>query len=132
MPEKRSPETLFDDHPGRSPRPRAIRDCVTRTNALATSGSPMISISIENLTKKFGSNVALDGLTFRIEPGELFFLLGPSGCGKTTLLRNIAGFYVPDGGRILFNDDDVTTLPPHKRNTGMMFQSYALWPHMTV
>lgn len=92
----------------------------------------MISISIENLTKKFGTNVALNGLTFRIEPGELFFLLGPSGCGKTTLLRNIAGFYIPDGGRILFNEDDVTHLPPHKRNTGMMFQSYALWPHMTV
>ena len=92
----------------------------------------MISISIENLVKKFGSNVALNGLTFRIEPGELFFLLGPSGCGKTTLLRNIAGFYIPDGGRILFDNDDVTHLPPHKRNTGMMFQSYALWPHMTV
>jgi iron(III) transport system ATP-binding protein len=92
----------------------------------------MISISIENLVKKFGSNVALNGLTFRIEPGELFFLLGPSGCGKTTLLRNIAGFYIPEGGRILFDNDDVTHLPPHKRNTGMMFQSYALWPHMTV
>jgi iron(III) transport system ATP-binding protein len=92
----------------------------------------MISISIENLVKKFGDNVALNGLTFRIEPGELFFLLGPSGCGKTTLLRNIAGFYLPDSGRILFGDDDVTRLPPHKRNTGMMFQSYALWPHLTV
>jgi iron(III) transport system ATP-binding protein len=92
----------------------------------------MISISIENLVKKFGANTALDGLTFRIEPGELFFLLGPSGCGKTTLLRNIAGFYIPEGGRILFDNDDVTHLPPHKRNTGMMFQSYALWPHMTV
>ncbi len=92
----------------------------------------MISISIENLVKKFGTNVALNGLTFRIEPGELFFLLGPSGCGKTTLLRNIAGFYIPEGGRILFDDDDVTHLPPHQRNTGMMFQSYALWPHMTV
>lgn len=92
----------------------------------------MIAITIENLVKKFGESVALNGLTFRIEPGELFFLLGPSGCGKTTLLRNIAGFYVPDSGRILFGDEDVTRLPPHKRNTGMMFQSYALWPHMTV
>ncbi len=92
----------------------------------------MISITIENLLKKFGTNVALNGLSFRIEPGELFFLLGPSGCGKTTLLRNIAGFYIPEGGRILFDNDDVTNLPPHKRNTGMMFQSYALWPHMTV
>lgn len=92
----------------------------------------MISITIENLVKKFGDQTALDGVSLRIEPGELFFLLGPSGCGKTTLLRNIAGFYTPDSGRILFDQDDVTQLPPHKRNTGMMFQSYALWPHMTV
>lgn len=92
----------------------------------------MISITIDQLTKKFGTNTALDAISFRIEPGELFFLLGPSGCGKTTLLRNIAGFYIPDGGRILFDQEDVTKLPPHRRNTGMMFQSYALWPHMTV
>lgn len=92
----------------------------------------MISITIDRLIKKFGDNIALNEVSFRIEPGELFFLLGPSGCGKTTLLRNIAGFYIPEGGRILFDDDDVTKLPPHKRNTGMMFQSYALWPHMTV
>lgn len=92
----------------------------------------MIAITIENLVKKFGPVTALDGVTLKIEPGELFFLLGPSGCGKTTLLRNIAGFYMPEEGRILFGEDDVTKLPPHKRNTGMMFQSYALWPHMTV
>ncbi|MFV0336856.1 MAG: ABC transporter ATP-binding protein [Chthoniobacterales bacterium] len=92
----------------------------------------MISISIDRLVKKFGDNVALNEISFRVEPGELFFLLGPSGCGKTTLLRNIAGFYIPDSGRVLFQDTDVTRLPPHKRNTGMMFQSYALWPHMTV
>jgi len=92
----------------------------------------MISITIDNLVKRFGEQIALNGISLKIEPGEIFFLLGPSGCGKTTLLRNIAGFYIPEGGRILFGDDDVTTLPPHKRNTGMMFQSYALWPHMTV
>ncbi len=92
----------------------------------------MIAITIENLVKKFGDAVALNGINLRIEPGELFFLLGPSGCGKTTLLRNIAGFYIPECGRILFEKEDVTRLPPHKRNTGMMFQSYALWPHMTV
>ncbi|MFV0415567.1 MAG: ABC transporter ATP-binding protein [Chthoniobacterales bacterium] len=92
----------------------------------------MISITIDRLLKKFGDNVALDEISFCVEPGELFFLLGPSGCGKTTLLRNIAGFYFPDSGRVLFQDTDVTRLPPHKRNTGMMFQSYALWPHLTV
>ncbi len=92
----------------------------------------MISITIDNLVKKFGAQTALNGISLRIEPGEMFFLLGPSGCGKTTLLRNIAGFYIPEGGRILFGDEDVTNLPPHKRNTGMMFQSYALWPHLNV
>ncbi len=92
----------------------------------------MISITLESLTKTFGSTTALDAISLRIEPGELFFLLGPSGCGKTTLLRHIAGFYTPDSGRVLFDADDVTRLPPHKRNTGMVFQSYALWPHMTV
>lgn len=92
----------------------------------------MISIRIEQLTKKFGTTVALQKLDLTIEQGELFFLLGPSGCGKTTLLRSIAGFYIPEEGKIFFGEDDVTRLAPHKRNTGMMFQSYALWPHMSV
>ncbi len=92
----------------------------------------MIAIRIEKLSKRFGNVVALHGLDLVIEPGELFFLLGPSGCGKTTLLRSLAGFYIPEQGRILFGDEDVTRLEPHKRNTGMMFQSYALWPHMSV
>jgi len=92
----------------------------------------MISIQIQNLTKRFGSAVALRNLDLVIEPGELFFLLGPSGCGKTTLLRSMAGFYIPEEGSIRFGDEDVTRLEPHKRNTGMMFQSYALWPHMTL
>jgi iron(III) transport system ATP-binding protein len=92
----------------------------------------MISIRIQKLTKRFGPVTALHGLDLAIEPGELFFLLGPSGCGKTTLLRCMAGFYIPEEGTILFGDEDVTRLAPHKRNTGMMFQSYALWPHMSV
>ncbi len=92
----------------------------------------MISIRIQNLTKRFGSVTALQSLSLTINPGELFFLLGPSGCGKTTLLRSLAGFYVPEQGTIHFGDEDVTRLEPHKRNTGMMFQSYALWPHLTV
>jgi len=92
----------------------------------------MISIQVEKLTKRFGPVVALHGLDLTIQPGELFFLLGPSGCGKTTLLRSLAGFYIPEEGSIRFGDEDVTRLAPHKRNTGMMFQSYALWPHMSV
>lgn len=92
----------------------------------------MISLHIENLTKRFGESVALDHVDLQIAPGEIFFLLGPSGSGKTTLLRCIAGFHIPDAGRILFGNEDVTHLPPHRRNAGMMFQSYALWPHMTV
>jgi iron(III) transport system ATP-binding protein len=92
----------------------------------------MISLTIDQVTKRFGETVALQSLNLRIEAGEIFFLLGPSGCGKTTLLRSIAGFYIPERGRILFGDEDVTHQPPHLRNTGMMFQSYALWPHLTV
>lgn len=92
----------------------------------------MISLTIENLTKRFGDAIALNRISLNIAAGEIFFLLGPSGCGKTTLLRSIAGFYLPEEGRILFGEDDVTRVPPHLRNTGMMFQSYALWPHMTV
>ena len=92
----------------------------------------MISIRISQLTKRFGQTTALHGLDLAIGAGELFFLLGPSGCGKTTLLRSIAGFHIPEEGSIRFGDDDVTRLEPHRRNTGMMFQSYALWPHLSV
>src|ERR1051326_2061897 len=76
----------------------------------------MISIRIQQLTKRFGSVTALHHLDLTIEPGELFFLLGPSGCGKTTLLRCMAGFYIPEEGKIWFGDEDVTRLAPHKRN----------------
>ncbi len=92
----------------------------------------MISIKTRGLIKRFGDLVALDKLDLDVSPGEIFFLLGPSGCGKTTLLRAIAGFHIPDEGKILFDDEDVTSLPPHKRGTAMMFQSYALWPHLNV
>jgi iron(III) transport system ATP-binding protein len=89
-------------------------------------------ISVQDLTKRFGSQEVVSHVGFSIEEGELFTLLGPSGCGKTTLLRLIAGFYVPDGGEIRFDDRVVNDVPPHERGIGMVFQNYALWPHMTV
>lgn len=92
----------------------------------------MESIRAESVVKTFGATRALDGITVRIEPGELFFLLGASGCGKTTLLRCIAGLETPTSGSIFFGERDVTRMPPHKREAAMVFQSYALWPHLTV
>ena len=92
----------------------------------------MTAITLRGLTKRFGATTAVDSIDLTINSGELFFLLGPSGCGKTTLLRMIAGFIEPSAGFVRFGDRDVTLLPPNKRNTGMVFQSYALWPHMTV
>jgi iron(III) transport system ATP-binding protein len=92
----------------------------------------MTSVRIDNVTKSFGDTLALDNVSLAINAGELFFLLGPSGCGKSTLLRIVAGLLEPTSGRILFNDQDVTPLGTEKRNAVMCFQSYALWPHMTV
>jgi iron(III) transport system ATP-binding protein len=92
----------------------------------------MEGIRIVSLVKSFGSVRALDGPSLEIHPGELFFLLGASGCGKTTLLRCIAGLETPTGGSIHFGERDVTQMPPHKREAAMVFQSYALWPHLTV
>ncbi len=96
----------------------------------------MVTINIENLSKRFpaagGATVAVDAVSLRIPSGSLFFLLGPSGCGKTTLLRMIAGFILPTEGRVSFDQQDMTYVPPYKRDTGMVFQSYALWPHMTI
>ncbi len=92
----------------------------------------MQSILTESLVKTFGKVRALDGISLEVDAGELFFLLGPSGCGKTTLLRCIAGLETPDHGSIRFGGRDVTTMPPHKRGAAMVFQSYALWPHLTV
>ena len=87
---------------------------------------------MKGLTKRFDRVTAVDHVTLDIENSELFFLLGPSGCGKTTALRLVAGFYKPDDGELYFNDRLMNTVPPQQRNTGMVFQNYALWPHMDV
>ncbi|KAB2916699.1 MAG: ABC transporter ATP-binding protein [Hyphomicrobiaceae bacterium] len=89
-------------------------------------------IDIADVTKRFGSMAAVSGVSLTIQEGELFTLLGPSGCGKTTLLRLIAGFYAPDEGVIRFDGRNVNEVPPHERGIGMVFQNFALWPHMTV
>ena len=91
-----------------------------------------MKIRLLGILKRFGGVTAVDGASLEIGDGELFTLLGPSGCGKTTLLRLIAGFYAPDGGEVWFGDRRVDGLRPYARNIGMVFQNYALWPHMTV
>ncbi len=91
-----------------------------------------MQISAHDIVKRFGANEVVGRSSFGIGEGELFTLLGPSGCGKTTLLRLIAGFYAPDEGEIRFDGKRVNELPPHLRGIGMVFQNYALWPHMTV
>jgi iron(III) transport system ATP-binding protein len=92
----------------------------------------MTAVKLDHISKRFGSTLALDDISLSIAAGELFFLLGPSGCGKSTLLRLIAGLHEPTSGKIFFNDRDVTSLGTDKRNAVMCFQSYALWPHMSV
>jgi len=92
----------------------------------------MVPIRLEAVSKHFGRTVAVDRVDLNVEPGELFFLLGPSGCGKTTLLRMIAGLTETTDGSIHFGAREVTHLPTSQRNTAMVFQGYALWPHMTV
>lgn len=92
----------------------------------------MTRVDLRGVTKKFENVVAADDVTLSIEHGELFTLLGPSGCGKTTTLRIIAGFELPDGGYVAFDGEDVTFRKPFERGCAMVFQNYALWPHMTV
>jgi spermidine/putrescine ABC transporter ATP-binding subunit len=89
-------------------------------------------IQIRNVTKRYGKTLAVDNVSLDIVPGEFFVLLGPSGCGKTTLLRMIAGFEVPTEGQILIDGQDMSLVPPNKRPVNMVFQSYAVFPHMSV
>ncbi len=89
-------------------------------------------VRMEGVGKRYGAQWVVQDVSLYIRPGEFYTLLGPSGCGKTTLLRMLAGFALPDAGRILVDDEPIDPVPPWKRNVGMVFQSYALWPHMSV
>jgi putative spermidine/putrescine transport system ATP-binding protein len=91
-----------------------------------------VEVRLENLVRRYGAVTALDGLSLTIAPGELVALLGPSGCGKTTALRLLAGLEQADGGRVVVGGEDVTDLPANKRNIGMVFQAYSLFPHMVA
>jgi putrescine transport system ATP-binding protein len=101
------------------------------TSSKAAEGKPTL-VRFEGVAKRFGALVAVDRLSLDIAQGEFFALLGPSGCGKTTLLRMLAGFETPSEGRILLDGKDVGAVPPHRRPVNMMFQSYALFPHLNV
>lgn len=92
----------------------------------------MKMVELLNIRKRFGKVVAVDGVSLSVEEGKIFTLLGPSGCGKTTTLRIVAGFETPDEGNVYIGGQNVTKLPPEKRPIGMVFQSYALFPNMTV
>jgi ABC-type Fe3+/spermidine/putrescine transport system ATPase subunit len=92
-----------------------------------------MTITVQNLTKSYTPDTrVVDDVSFEIQPGEMFFLLGPSGCGKTTVLRMLAGFITPDGGDLLFDGKWMNDVPPQDRHTAMVFQSYAIWPHLTL
>jgi putrescine transport system ATP-binding protein len=103
-----------------------MRDTVNQSGV----GAPLLRIAA--LSKQFGDFTAVDDVTLDIQAGEFFALLGPSGCGKTTLLRMLAGFEAPDGGKILLDGRDIADVPPHLRPVNMMFQNYALFPHLSV
>ena len=92
----------------------------------------MAYLELRNVQKKFGATTAVESFDLQIERGELVSFLGPSGCGKTTTLRMVAGFETPTAGTIEIDNRDITQIPPNKRNVGMVFQSYALFPNMTV
>jgi len=92
----------------------------------------MVNVKVENISKKFGKHEVLKNINFEIKDKEIFVIIGPSGSGKSTLLRIIAGLEFPDEGKVLFDETDVTAIPANKRGLGMVFQDYAVWPHMSV
>lgn len=112
-----------------SPGPASERSRTSRRRKLNPSRG---GVRIENLTVRYGRTVAVDGVSLEIRPGEFFFLLGPSGCGKTSLLRAVAGLEPAAGGSVSIGERDVTRLPTYRRGAPMVFQGYALWPHLTV
>src|SRR5688572_28191642 len=93
---------------------------------------PKSVVRLENIVKRFGEAAAVDGVSLDVAEGEFVTLLGPSGCGKTTLLRVIAGFERPDSGIVRLNGEEVTDVPPHRRDVHTVFQNYALFPHLSV
>lgn len=118
----------MDTTPGKPPRPQTARRKFARL--AERDAAPLIRF--ENVTKRFGETVAVSGISLDIYEREFFALLGPSGCGKTTLMRMLAGFETPSEGRITLAGSDLAGVPPYRRPVNMMFQSYALFPHMTV
>ncbi|MEY9967416.1 putative spermidine/putrescine transport system ATP-binding protein [Streptacidiphilus sp. MAP12-16] len=112
----------------------APADAASTTGTVITPATDNGSATVEfqGLRRTFGSTVALDGLDLTVQPGELLALLGPSGCGKTTALRMVAGFETPDSGAVLVDGADITRIPAHRRDAGMVFQSYSLFPHLNA
>ena len=114
------------------PREGGVTESATTAEPAQRSGVGEPSVTLRSVTKRFGDFTAVDSIDLEIAQGEFFTLLGPSGCGKTTTLRMIAGFEEPDGGEILIDGSDVAGLPAHRRPTNTVFQSYALFPHLSV
>ncbi|MDP3591258.1 ABC transporter ATP-binding protein, partial [Phenylobacterium sp.] len=113
-------------------RPRLNIGAVRSTFAPWADPAAKPLVRFENVVKRFDGETAVNGVSLDIYPGEFFALLGPSGCGKTTLMRLLAGFETPDSGRITLAGEDLAGKPPHQRPVNMMFQSYALFPHLSV
>src|SRR5262245_8887599 len=113
-----------------TPPPIPARARASSAPRIDPAAQPLVRF--EAVGKRFGVVTAVDAVSLDIYPGEFFALLGPSGCGKTTLLRMLAGFEIPDSGRVLLDGKDLTRVPPYRRPVNMMFQSYALFPHLTV